>query len=386
MNKELRVVAVVPSLNPDEKLKSVVEGLLEQGFFKVLLVDDGSAEDHKHRFAECVALDEKVELLVHEVNRGKGAAMKTAFAHILKKYPKCEGAVTVDGDAQHHPEDCRNCAEKMVEKDCVILGVRDFSGPDVPKKSRMGNRITSLVFKLFCGMKLSDTQTGLRAFPMDVLPQMLKTRGERYEYETQMLLDFKSLKIPYAEEKIRTVYIEENQTSHFRVVKDSFRIYKMIFAHFFKYIITSFASYLLELSVVSGVTVLMHTTGDHNPLTVTAVAYVVARAISSLFNFFMNQKFVFKAKCSMKKSLWKYYALCIPLAVVGLVFNMAGVGGAVWLDFLPPAVEEYVNLIIHPLVQIVMFLFTFAVQREWVYKTDSKHRFKRKKKNHKNRG
>ena len=75
MNKELRVVAVVPSLNPDEKLKSVVEGLLEQGFFKVLLVDDGSAEDHKHRFAECVALDEKVELLVHEVNRGKGAAM-----------------------------------------------------------------------------------------------------------------------------------------------------------------------------------------------------------------------------------------------------------------------------------------------------------------------
>ena len=160
----------------------------------------------------------------------------------------------------------------------------------------------------------------------------------------------------------------------------------MIFAHFFKYIITSFASYLLELSVVSGVTVLMHTTGDHNPLAVTAVAYVVARAISSLFNFFMNQKFVFKAKCSMKKSLWKYYALCIPLAVVGLVFNMAGVGGAVWLDFLPPAVEEYVNLIIHPLVQIVMFLFTFAVQREWVYKTDSKHRFKRKKKNHKNRG
>ena len=80
------------------------------------------------------------------------------------------------------------------------------------------------------------------------------------------------------------------------MVKDSFRIYKMIFAHFFKYIITSFASYLLELAVVSGVTVLMHTTGDHNPLTVTAVAYVVARALSSLFNFFMNEWVIFRKK------------------------------------------------------------------------------------------
>ena len=79
MNKnELRVVAVVPSLNPDEKLKSVVEGLLEEGFFKILLVDDGSSEEHKYRFAECVALDPRVELLVHPVNKGKGAAMKTA--------------------------------------------------------------------------------------------------------------------------------------------------------------------------------------------------------------------------------------------------------------------------------------------------------------------
>ncbi|MBQ8911971.1 MAG: GtrA family protein, partial [Clostridia bacterium] len=233
--------------------------------------------------------------------------------------------------------------------------------------------------KLFGGMQLSDTQTGLRAFPIDILEQMVKTKGDRYEYETQMLLNFKSLKIPYAEEKIRTVYIEENQTSHFRVVKDSFRIYKMIFAHFFKYLITSFASYLLELAIVSGLTLLINTTVKWDLTFTTAVAYVGARVLSSLFNFFMNQKFVFDAKCSMKKSLWKYYALCIPLAIAGLIINMLFVEGAVWLDFLPTGVERYVNIIIHPLVQIIMFLFTFAVQREWVYKTDSKHKLKRKK-------
>ena len=94
----------------------------------------------------------------------------------------------------------------------------------------------------------------------------------------------------------------------------------------------------------------------------------------------MNQKFVFNAKCSMKKSLWKYYALCIPVALIGLAFNMLFVSSAVWLDFLPGIVEDYVNIIVHPMVQILMFLVTFAVQREWVYKTDNKHRLKRKKK------
>ena len=397
---ELRVVAVVPSLNPDEKLKSVVEGLLAEGFYKIILVDDGSDEAHKGRFTECLAVDPKVELLVHPVNKGKGAAMKTAFAYVLDNCRNCEGVVTVDGDAQHHPEDCRRCSEKMIEKDCVILGVRDFSGKDVPFRSKLGNKMTSTVFRLFCGMKLSDTQTGLRAFPIDILEQMLKTKGDRYEYETRMLLDFKTFKIPYAEEKIRTVYIEENQTSHFRVVRDSFRIYRMIFSHFLKYIFTSFASYLLELALVSLVTLLMNTLvsseqigemafvswvaelmkvsqGEAWTLIVAATAYVVPRAISSVFNFFMNQKFVFDAKCSMRKSLWKYYALCIPVAIIGLLFNMLFVSSAVWLDFLPGLVEDYVNVIVHPLVQILMFLFTFAVQREWVYKTDSKHRLKR---------
>ena len=199
-----KVVAVIPSLHPDEKLFPTVKGLLDAGFARIVVVDDGSGPDYAEIFHACEELP-GVTLISYEVNRGKGAAMKTAFAHILENMKDSAGAITVDGDGQHLPEDCRACADKMLKDDKAVLGVRDFSLPDVPKKSRMGNRITSLVFRVFCGMKISDTQTGLRAFPIDVLPLLLETKGDRYEFETQMLLDFKTYKVPFEEQTIKTV-------------------------------------------------------------------------------------------------------------------------------------------------------------------------------------
>lgn len=371
-----KVVAVVPSYRPDGKLPGVVKGLTEAGFRRVIVVDDGSGEDYRALFEECAGFP-GVILLRHEVNKGKGAAMKTAFAYILEKLADSTGAVTVDGDAQHHPEDCRKCAQAMLADDRVVLGVRDFSGNDVPKRSRMGNRLTSLVFRIFCGMKVSDTQTGLRAFPIDILPKMLETAGERYEYETRMLLDFKTYKIPHEEVKIRTVYIEENQTSHFRLVRDSFRIYSMILGHFFKYSVTSVASYVIEWAIMSGVVLLMNTYTKSTLLLTTAVSFLCARVVSSVFNFFMNHKVVFKAKCSMRRAVGKYYALCVPMAVFGLILNLLGVQGVSMWGFLPDSIEPYAQLFVHPLVQALLFLVTYGIQREWVYKTDKAHELHR---------
>ena len=374
-----KIVAVVPSLSPDEKLPQVVEGLLKVGFRRIVVINDGSSEEYDGRFAECAAHPE-VTLLRHEVNRGKGAAMKTAFAYILENMKDSAGAITVDGDNQHHPEDCRNCAEAMLRDDKVVLGVRDFSLPDVPRRSRMGNRITCGVFRLFCGMKLTDTQTGLRAFPMDVLPKMVETKGDRYEYETQMLLDFKTYRIPYEEVTIRTVYIEENQTSHFRVFRDSFRIYKIIFAHFIKYSAASIISYFIEWGIMALTLLILNKSTELSVPWKTAIAFLCARAISSVFNFFVNHKIVFKAKCSMKQSLAKYYMLCIPLAAIGLTLNLLGVLGISAWGFLGENAENYIQLWVHPIVQILLFIVTYSVQREWVYKTDKAHQFKRKTK------
>jgi len=230
----MNVVAIVPSLNPDEKLMQVVTGLQAEGFEDIVLINDGSSSAHLSPFQEAAALP-GVTVLTHEVNKGKGRAMKTAFAWCLDNRPNIDGVVTVDGDNQHRPKDVMACVKAM-EKDPtkLWLGVRDFSLEHVPFRSKAGNMITRSIMKLACGVSVSDTQTGLRAIPASMLELMCRIRGERYEYETQMLLSVRDEKLGIGEVIIDTVYIDENQTSHFNALKDSWKIYKIIFRHMFK--------------------------------------------------------------------------------------------------------------------------------------------------------
>ena len=227
----MNITIIVPSLDPDEKLCQVVEGLLAEGFSDILLVNDGSHADHLRPFETAAAAHPaEVTVLTHEVNRGKGRALKTAFAWCLEHRPDIDGVVTVDGDNQHRPHDVRRCAEAMAaHPDKVWLGVRDFSLPEVPFRSRLGNTLTRNVVRLFCGVSVTDTQTGLRAVARQYLPLMCGIEGERYEYETEMLPALHEAGVEFDEVVIDTVYIDENQTSHFHPLKDSLKIYKIIF-------------------------------------------------------------------------------------------------------------------------------------------------------------
>ena len=229
----MNVTIIVPSLDPDEKLGKVVDGLLAEGFDDIVLVNDGSHADHVAPF-EAAAKHPEVTVLTHEVNRGKGRALKTAFDWCLKNRPDIDGVVTVDGDNQHLPRDVRRCAEAMLaDPGKIWLGVRDFSLEHVPFRSRFGNNLTRGIMRLACGVSVSDTQTGLRAIPAKDLAYMCQIEGERYEYETQMLLSLRKQGIGIGEVVIETVYINENETSHFDPLKDSWKIYKLIFRHMF---------------------------------------------------------------------------------------------------------------------------------------------------------
>ena len=230
----MNVSIIVPSLDPDEKLCRVVEGLLAEGFTDIILVNDGSHADHLAPFEEA-ARHPEVTVLTHEVNRGKGRAMKTAFSWCIENRPEIDGVVTVDGDNQHLPRDVRRCAEAMLaDPGRIWLGVRDFSLEHVPFRSRFGNNLTRGIMRLACGVSVTDTQTGLRAIPAKDLPVMVGIEGERYEYETQMLLSVRKAGIGIGEVVIDTVYINENETSHFDPLKDSWKIYKIIFRHMFR--------------------------------------------------------------------------------------------------------------------------------------------------------
>ena len=209
-NYKTDVTIVLPSLNPDEKFLGVVKGLVEEGFADIVIVNDGSDADHVTWFEQAAAMP-GTHVLVHEVNKGKGRALKDAFAFVAEHRPNSKGVVTIDGDGQHLRKDIVACAKAMLEhEDKVIMGCRDFNAPDIPARSRGGNKFTSRLFKYGCGIVLSDTQTGLRAIPKQYLKDFCDIKGERFEYETNMLLQMKRKGIEFMEVSIAPVYEGEN--------------------------------------------------------------------------------------------------------------------------------------------------------------------------------
>ncbi len=372
--KDLTQISVVlPSLDPDEKLGLVIDGLLEVGFRDIILVNDGSKPENLHYFEDAVAAHpDEVHLLTHEVNKGKGAALKNAFNFFLQNRPDAAGVVTVDGDNQHHPEDTKACALHMMETGRLTLGCRDFNQADVPARSSFGNKTTSAIFKIFVGMTISDTQTGLRAIPREDLKILTAIHGDRFEYETNMLLAMKDFGIAFDEVKIRTVYIEENKTSHFNPIKDSWRIYKLILGHFFKYTISSLASALMD----NGLYALFHwlflfflgdTAVAFRGIALTSICALGARVFSSLFNFFMNKNLVFGTQVDTKKALVRYYALALPQLVAQILLTQ----GVYWL-FLIPETAVLLRTLIYAVVMTVLYIASYMIQQRWVFAPEQK--------------
>lgn len=350
----MKVSVIIPSLNPDEKLVSVVDSLIEYGFDDIILVNDGSDDAHLGPF-ETVAQYDQVVVLTHDVNKGKGRALKTAFEYCLANRDDIIGVVTVDGDNQHKAKDIYNCVKAMeAEKNKVILGVRDFSGKDVPFKSRFGNVMTSVVFKVACGLNISDTQTGLRAIPVQYLELFDEIEGERFEYETKMLLELRHSNIPFGEVKIETVYIEENASTHFNPIKDSLKIYGVIL----KFLCGSVMSSGLDLLMFTVLSVLLR---DHMELkTSLLIATVGARVVSSLFNFTFNRRAVFKSDGSVKGTIARYYVLCICQLMVSyaLVYSVTQI-----LEL-----GKILTIVSKAIIDTVLFLISFQIQRRWVFK------------------
>ena len=353
-----KISVVLPSLDPDEKLIAVVDGLLEHGFTDIILVNDGSKQENLHYFTDLAAQHPEIHLLHHEVNKGKGAALKNAFRWFLANRPDGYGVVTVDGDNQHHPADTRACCEHMLKTGHTVLGCRDFNQADVPARSSFGNKTTSMIFKIFVGMTISDTQTGLRAIPRGVLEELVEVYGDRFEYETNMLLAFKTKGIVFDEVKIRTVYIEENKSSHFRVIHDSWRIYKLILAHFFRYTLSSLASAVVDTGAYSLLSALLPFSG----FALTAAAGVIARVISSLLNFFMNQRLVFKTNVDTKKAMLRYYMLALPQMVAQVLLTQ----GVYALLGIPDSANG-LRTVIYAVVMTVLYFMSYMIQQRWVF-------------------
>lgn len=344
----MRNIALIPAYCPGEVLIGLVKDLKKENM-DVVIVNDGSDPSYDPVFDAC---KEDAEVLKQEPNQGKGAAMRMGMQWIFDNMPEDSVVVTVDADGQHSPQDCLLCADAAQHHpDSLILGVRSFNGPDVPWKSHWGNKITAGVFHLFTHTYVSDTQTGLRAFHRAMIPMMLKVSGDRYEYEMNQLLAMVKDHVPLREVEIRTIYEDNNSSSHFHVFRDSFLIYRQLL-HFAA---SSISSFIVDYVLFFLFSLVMTGAGG------TLFANITARIFSAAFNYEVNRRIVFKDEHSRKTSFWRYALLAAAVLTLNTLILSFFVYGLLWNAMIAKIVTE-----------ILLFFFSWSMQKTFVFASHMK--------------
>lgn len=347
----MKPVLIIPALNPDEKLLELAESLKDYEM-PAVAVDDGSRPECQNIFA---SLESRYQWMVcgHPANLGKGAALKTGIEYAQRNYPQASGFITADADGQHAADDIARVARSLGNNPgAIIMGIRDFCAPGIPFKSRWGNRITSAVFWLSTGQRCTDTQTGLRGIPASLAETCLAVPGSRYEYEMNLLLEMERQGIPLAGVPVATIYLDDNRSSHFHPLRDSFIIYFNIL----KYSLSSLLSAATDLSLFTVLASMVFGSGAAGLLAAT----VIARLISGVVNFSCNKYWVFESQKRPVGEAGKYLALfcgqmlaswLLVSALSGLPLNLA---------------------LIKAIVDSSLFFISYMVQKRYIFQTRPK--------------
>lgn len=345
--KNKDIIVLIPALDPNKEIMSTFMEKLVKVFPNIVVVNDGSKKEYDDYFKSFEK--NKVVVLKNHINYGKGRSLKSALNYILNNYPDAKAIVTADSDGQHTVDDILKVAKETIKhQDSYVLGCRDFMKSNVPFRSRYGNIITRAIFKIFIGLNVSDTQTGLRGMSLKVAKEFLATTGERFEYETNTLIECKEKNIPIREVTIETIYINDNSESHFNPIKDSMRIYKL----FIKYIFSAISSFALDILLFAILMKVLPSSINNKII----ISTVMARVISSLYNYIVNSKFVFKNQ--PRFAIIKYFMLVVIMMFVS--------GFSV--DLLSKHVFSFSPTVIKLIVDTVIFIANFFILREWVFK------------------
>lgn len=227
VNFELsRIAILIPAYRPDKGLEAFAAALKARNL-NVLVVDDGSGKGSRDLFSR--VKETGAAVVHHASNLGKGRAIKTGIREISKRWPHTTGIVTSDCDGQHSIFDIERTLLAMSEHpNELILGRRELDKKS-PARSRFGNELTRIAFRAVTGIRLRDTQSGLRGLPAKWFPQLLELEGDRYDYEMNMLLNLKAWGAEWQEIPIEAIYHNRSADSHYRPVRDSLLIAKQLF-------------------------------------------------------------------------------------------------------------------------------------------------------------
>ena len=348
---------VIPAYEPGDGFVPYVQDLLGQGRVQVLTVDDGSGEGYAHIFCALEALD-GCTVLRHPVNRGKGAALKTAFSWYLEHQPEdCPGVVTADCDGQHRVADVLAVQAALEQQTgALVLGSRTF-GPGTPARSLNGNRASSAALSLIYGIHLRDTQTGLRGIPNQLLPGLCQVAGDRFEFELKMLVYTRQQCLKIAEIPIQTIYFDNNQGSHFRTFSDAGRIILVLLGSVVQYAGAAALSVAIDVGVYA---LMVKALLTGLPLSSRIFfSTITARILSSTANYACNRTLPYVQNKGVWSTLWKYYVLWLC--------QLCASFGGTWLLTEILQADELAGKL---LVDIILALISYQVQLRWVFRAE----------------
>lgn len=335
----MKKIILIPAYEPNEKLIELVKNI-DKCDFDIVVVDDGSGYGYQQVFHK---VEEYASLISYPVNQGKGHALKEGYQWIKKKYRDNYIVITMDSDGQHTIRDVRRLGS-YVEKhlDTLVIGMR-LRGKNTPLRSKIGNAITRFIYKITTGLDVYDTQTGLRAFSYQLMDFFLGIDGERFEYEMNVLLWCAREHVPISEIPIETIYIENNKSTHFRTVRDSYLIYREII----KFSLSSIFSFLIDYLFFTIFIVCFKNITLSN---------VLARIISASFNYIINRNFVFHSKRPIYYSAISYFGLALFILFINTVF----------LNFFIQKLlmNQFVAKI---LIEVLLFVISWFVQRKFIF-------------------
>lgn len=345
---------VIPALGPEESLISYAAQLLSCGVPQVIVVDDGSGPEYGPVFR---ALEELsgCAVLRHPVNRGKGAALKTAIGWYLAQGGRF-GLVTADCDGQHVAEDVLRVGQALgAHPQALVLGCRSF-GRDTPRRSRIGNTLTSAALRGLYGIPLRDTQTGLRGLPQVMLPALAQLSGDRYEYELNMLLYARRTDTELVTVPIQTLYFDHNSGSRYRSVADSLPILALLSRGVLQYIGSSALSALVDVALYALLVKMLLL-----PLPLAARLFLAAgtaRLLSSLVNYNCNRRLPYVQTARLYPTVVRYYILWTGQLLASF--------GAVWVLCAGLGMDE---LLAKLLIDGLLALASYQIQMRWVFRT-----------------
>jgi hypothetical protein len=212
-------IIVIPCYQGARSVGEVVRDARASGL-PVVVVDDGSTDG-----SSAVAEAAGAAVLRHPANRGKGAALASGFAYARKI--GADAVVTMDADGQHDAAQVRDLvAAHAANPSALVVGVRSFAPADMPRRSRVGNRISTFWISLYAGQRYSDTQSGFRVYPRAMFDLPLKST--KFDTETELLLRAAKMKLPLVEVPVKTIYAADH-ASHFHGFRDTLRVMKLVF-------------------------------------------------------------------------------------------------------------------------------------------------------------